>query len=84
MSGMTPEKKTTVRFHETTHVHPPQMAEARGSGASPVGREAYSEPCPIGSTHAAAEALRRLAALALPVTDVSTMKRESVPWLSLD
>ncbi len=72
-------KKTTILFPESFYRNLAETAKSRGTSVGRLVRDACAKEYGIGSTDGAAEAVRDLAELSLPVADVGTMKRESVP-----
>ena len=72
-------KKTTILFSPELHQHLLQVAAGRGTSLGELVRRACVAQYGDTSVAARRAAVARMAELALPVSDVQTMKRESVP-----
>jgi hypothetical protein len=72
-------KKTTILFPPDLHEHLTRVARERGTSLGELVREACESVYGAVSAPERRAAVRGMAALALPVADVATMKRESVP-----
>lgn len=72
-------KKTTILFSETLHRQLSELAARRGVSLGELVREACARQYGIGGSEGRREAVEALAALALPVGELDTMKRESAP-----
>lgn len=72
-------KKTTILFPEPFYRNLVQMAASRGTSVGKLVRDACAKEYRIVANDDAAEAVQQLAEMSLPVSDVDTMKRESVP-----
>lgn len=72
-------KKTTILFPPELHARLSALAKIKGKSLGELVREACEREYGIPTKEERLEAVRRLAALNLPVADVAQMKRESVP-----
>lgn len=72
-------KKTTILLTPDLHDKLSRLASNKGISLGEVIRQACEKQYGITSMSDRVDAVRRLAALALPVGDVATMKDESVP-----
>ncbi len=72
-------KKTTVLFSPELHQRLTEYAARRGVSVGELVREACVQTYGLVDTDARTKAARAIAALSLPVGDVASMKRESVP-----
>lgn len=74
-------KKTTILFSPSLHALLTRLAEERKTSIGELVRTACERQYRAGgpTVEEKLAALRRLTSLNLPVSDVATMKRESVP-----
>lgn len=72
-------EKTTILLPKALHRGLKRMAKARSTSVGQLVREACCRQYGLGLAEDAVAAADRLAALELPVSDVATMKAESVP-----
>lgn len=72
-------KKTTILFSPELHEHLARVAKERGTSLGELVREACETVYGGVSAPERRAAVRKMRSLALPVADVATMKRESVP-----
>jgi hypothetical protein len=72
-------KKTTVWFSPQQHAWLTQVAKQRGVSLGQIIREACEAQYGVASLEARLQAVKALGELKLPVADVATMKRESLP-----
>lgn len=72
-------KKTTILLTPELHRRLTRLAEQRGSSLGALVREACERQYGLVSSQDRLEAVRELAALALPVASVRQMELESVP-----
>ena len=72
-------KKTTILFPPALHEHLTRVAKERGTSLGELVREACEAVYGGVSAPERRAAVRRMRSLSLPVADVETMKRESVP-----
>jgi predicted DNA-binding protein len=72
-------KKTTILLSPDMHEKLSRLASQKGISLGEIVRQACEKQYGIVSSQDRIEAVRRLAALALPVGDVASMKDESVP-----
>jgi hypothetical protein len=72
-------KKTTILFSPDLHERLSRLAEQQGTSLGDLVRKACEVQYGLVSAETRLEAVRRLAAMSLPVGDPRAMKRESVP-----
>ena len=72
-------KKTTILFTPELHRRLSQLAEQKGASLGELVRAACERQYGLVSNEARLEAVKELGILRLPVTDIRTMKRQSVP-----
>jgi hypothetical protein len=72
-------KKTTILFSPQQHTLLTQLARQRGVSLGQIVREACEAQYGAAAPETRLKAVKALGELELPVTDVATMKRESVP-----
>ncbi|HEY0510414.1 MAG TPA: hypothetical protein VGH73_00830 [Thermoanaerobaculia bacterium] len=73
------EKKTTILFPPDLHERLSHLAEQQGTSLEDLVRKACEVQYGLVSAETRLEAVRRLAAMSLPVGDPGAIKRESVP-----
>ena len=72
-------KKTTILFSPQQHALLTHLAKERGVSLGQIVREACEAQYSATSPETRLKAVKALGELALPVADVATMKRKSVP-----
>ena len=72
-------QKTTILFSPALHDRLTQIAAQRGTSLGDLVRTACEREYGAASPADKIAAIRRMAELALPVSDVKRMKRETVP-----
>jgi hypothetical protein len=72
-------RKTTILFPPDLHERLSRLAEQQGTSLGDLVRKACEIQYGLVSTETRLEAVRRLAAMSLPVGDPGAIKRDSVP-----